>query len=396
MITVKDARSRVADKLSRNLAAWATAEQDVAQIVIALKPPTEREMLADERAAEAWAREWAALPEVEGVVVDREARTWRSIGRQIVPIRLTITSACAAGAFVGGALARDFTLLSRRADAAVAQLGNAVSYRDGTAQYPAVREVVRQHARRILELADAEVTRLLDAAAWLAVHDVNGLRPRQVPVRGVDSKWFEKHRTLLTALHRAVTGDADLGVVDSDPLLRVRFLDATLAPGGVTDLAAPVSQLAALTVAPRVALLVENRETLLALPSMPGVVAVHSSGYAIDVLDHIGWVRDTPVVYWGDLDSHGFAILHRLRTHHGRVVSALMDTETLEAHLDLAVVEPQPARGAFPTLTESENATLERLRSGDLRLEQERIPWSYAITALKAVIEAGVARTHDA
>ena len=78
MITVKDARSRVADKLSRNLAAWATAEQDVAQIVIALKPPTEREMLADERAAEAWAREWAALPEVEGVVVDREGdQRWR-------------------------------------------------------------------------------------------------------------------------------------------------------------------------------------------------------------------------------------------------------------------------------------------------------------------------------
>ncbi|MGP7961087.1 Wadjet anti-phage system protein JetD domain-containing protein [Sanguibacter sp. A247] len=176
-------------------------------------------------------------------------------------------------------------------------------------------------------------------------------------------------------------------MVDSDPMLRVRFLDATLAPGGMADFAAPVQQLAALDVEPRILVLLENRETLLSLPAMPGIVAVHSPGYAVEMLDPIGWVRNSPVVYWGDLDSHGFSILHRLRTHHDRVESVLMDTETLEAHLDLAVVEPRPARGIYPTLTEAESTTLERLRAGgDLRLEQERIPWEYALTQLNAAI----------
>lgn len=47
-----------------------------------------------------------------------------------------------------------------------------------------------------------------------------------------------------------------------------------------------------------------------------------------------------PVVYWGDLDSDGFAILHRLPTHLPEVASVLMDVETLIDHRDLWVPDP--------------------------------------------------------
>lgn len=383
MITVAEARIRAADRLTRNLPSWATAEDDRIAVAIALKPPTEREMLANERAAEAWARAWAAVPDTEGFTVERETRTWRSIGRQVVPVRMVLTSARALAAFVGGAARQDYERLARLTVSAVAQLGRNLEGQPGDAASAAVRAALRLHARRLLELDDAEVARLLGAVAWLADNDVAGLRPRQVPVRGVDSKWFEKYRTLVTALHAAVRDGRPLEIVNADTLIRVRILDPALAPGGVADLAAPAQQLAALDLRPRTVLLVENRETLLALPAWPGVVAIHSQGYAIDLLDGIGWVGRTPVVYWGDLDSHGFAILHRLRTHHPDVTTVLMDEGTLADHLDLAVPEPRPARGTFPTLTEAEAAALERLRTeGDLRLEQERIPWAYALTKL--------------
>src|SRR5699024_6008459 len=156
------------------------------------------------------------------------------------------------------------------------------------------------------------------------------------------SKWFEKYRTLVTALHAAVRDGRPLEIVDADTLIRVRILDPALAPRGVADLAAPAQQLAALDLRPRTVLLVENRETLLALPAWPRAGAIHSQGSAIDLLDGIGWVGRTPVVYWGDLDSHGFAILHRLRTHHPDVTTVLMDEGTLADHLDLAVPEPRP------------------------------------------------------
>lgn len=111
------------------------------------------------------------------------------------------------------------------------------------------------------------------------------------------------------------------------------------------------------------------------------VEAAHSTTWSAP----LPWVRATPVWYWGDLDSNGFAILHRLRVGHPRVTSVLMDETTLLGHRDLWVPEPTPARGAYPNLSDAEHATLARLRAeGDVRLEQERVPWDYAMRALRA------------
>ena len=54
-------------------------------------------------------------------------------------------------------------------------------------------------------------------------------------------------------------------------------------------------------------------------------------------------------VYWGDLDSHGFAILDRLRLHAPHAVSVLMNVETLDAWGEFTVPEPTPARTAPST-----------------------------------------------
>ncbi|NOR71388.1 MAG: hypothetical protein GQ532_17115, partial [Methylomarinum sp.] len=43
--------------------------------------------------------------------------------------------------------------------------------------------------------------------------------------------------------------------------------------------------------------------------------------------------------YWGDLDTHGFAILSRLRHYYPQVKSILMDEKTLEQFAHLSVYE---------------------------------------------------------
>ena len=100
------------------------------------------------------------------------------------------------------------------------------------------------------------------------------------------------------------------------------------------------------------------------------------------------WVRAVPVLYWGDLDSNGFAILRHLRLNHPNVTSVLMDEPALLAHRDLWVPEPTPVRGDIDALTESETRALHALRrEGDVRLEQERIPWAYAVATLRQATE---------
>ena len=60
------------------------------------------------------------------------------------------------------------------------------------------------------------------------------------------------------------------------------------------------------------------------------------------------------VRYWGDIDTHGFAILDRLRAWLPQARSVLMDRETLLAHRDRWVSEDRPARSTLTRLTPAE------------------------------------------
>lgn len=380
MISREQAQARAKARLVARTREWAVAGVLEGPPIwsIGLQPPTEAEVRRDERGAERWATDWLAAVLPNDVVLTTTVRTWRSIGRQTVPVKLEAGSVDALAAFVGGAVARDFQLLRARVGEAAEGMGEPV------------RGVLRRHGASILALGPQEWRQVLDVADHLASHPVVGLRPRSLPIRGVDSKWFSAHRALVTALVTAATGLPDLGVVDSDPLVRLRVLDPSLAPGAVADFAAPVTQLGALDLRPAVTLILENRETLLALPPMPGVVAVHGGGFAVSTVAEIPWVRARPVLYWGDLDSAGFAILNRLRSHHDQVTSVLMDAGTLISHRDLWVPDPTPVRAALEGLFEAEAAVVALLRDqGDVRLEQERIPLSVAVGELERVRSEG-------
>jgi hypothetical protein len=137
-------------------------------------------------------------------------------------------------------------------------------------------------------------------------------------------------------------------------------------------------------------LVVENLQSLLSLPPMPGVAAVHGSGYAVDRLGAVGWIRGDRLVYWGDLDVDGFGIVHRLRAHFPAARTAAMDAATLEAHLDLAVKAGEPAPEApVPTsLTDAEARAFGLVSRGALRLEQERLPLPWVEARLREAVAA--------
>ncbi|MBW9092516.1 hypothetical protein JNB62_02330 [Microbacterium jejuense] len=375
MITVSGARETARARLTTKRAAWATAVHPEPVLTIPLKPPSEREMLADQRTAERWAQDWAA---VTGAAVDWETRSWHSIGRQRIPVRLVLASPDEVASFVGGDELRQWRSLRRR----VARLRTVIA--DDVTRSDEVAAAMRRSAEQLLRYTDDEFEDVLHGTRWLIDNPVRGLRPRQLPIRGVDTKWFSAHRGILSALHRAATGQDGLGIVDSDPLVRLRVLDDALAVGGIAELAAPASALARLRCTPRAVMVFENLESVLALPAWPGAIAIHGSGYAVDVIGSLPWVQQRPVLYWGDLDSNGFAILSRLRTHHSDVRSVLMDQDTLLGYRDMWVREPTPNRGVFAALTGTEERALKRIRDeGDVRLEQERIEWAAALEALR-------------
>ncbi len=77
-------------------------------------------------------------------------------------------------------------------------------------------------------------------------------------------------------------------------------------------------------------------------------------GFDVDNVGRLPWLGGADVVYWGDIDTHGFAILDRLRAWLPEARSVLMDQETLLAHRDRWVTEDRPARSALTRLTVDE------------------------------------------
>jgi hypothetical protein len=94
----------------------------------------------------------------------------------------------------------------------------------------------------------------------------------------------------------------------------------------------------------RTVFVIENEITYLALPQPDDAMVIRGSGYAVPVLEPLSWLGDLEVSYWGDIDTHGFVILDRLRSMFPKVRSMLMDRETLLAHRGQWVTEPSPAR----------------------------------------------------
>lgn len=104
------------------------------------------------------------------------------------------------------------------------------------------------------------------------------------------------------------------------------------------------------------------------------------------MLAEAAWLKRCAVHYWGDIDTHGFAILDQLRAHLPQAESLLMDRDTLMAHAALWGDEPQPVRRDLLRLTDEERALYDDLRDNriraNLRLEQERVGFGWVEEAL--------------
>jgi hypothetical protein len=106
----------------------------------------------------------------------------------------------------------------------------------------------------------------------------------------------------------------------------------------------------------------------------------------VQVLESLGWLAGLDLVYWGDLDTHGFAILNRLRQCSPHARSMLMNGATLLAHRAQWVTEPYPTTASLDLLTPAEQELYRALGTNvfgsAVRLEQERV----SFTALEAAL----------
>jgi hypothetical protein len=292
----------------------------------------------------------------------------RQVGSNLIPCRAWLDSYDQVWKLLG--VAADVRLLAELTAATQATCPTLVPW-------------VERHPMRTLRLAD-RWRRLLATVQWIDERQVPGLYVRQVDVPGVDTKFIEGNRGVLSELLdlQLPSGRVDVGAADFELRYgfrrkpgRIRFRADDF--DGWRELTVRAEDFAAPPAGITRAYVLENEITYLAVPCPPRAMLILGGGYAVPVLESLGWLADLDLIYWGDIDTHGFAILDRMRRRFSSVRSMLMDRTTLLSHRDKWVTEPSPTSSSLEFLDGDEAALYADLVADRLgrsvRLEQERI-----------------------
>lgn len=367
---------------------WLAAEDPALQwpMTIPLGPPSEAEAAQAFDAVREWAaawRDWRGEGELQWV-----ERRWRVLGTHTLPSSLRLDGPRAVCDWIGE-LGR-WQLADQR-------------HRCLCHRWPSLAPVSSRMFNVLADLDEADFTRVQHVLEWVTANPASGLYPRQLPIPGLDSKWIESRKGILAKLLTGIRGQTVLhddfyttcGLQSPPATVHLRVLDPVLRATlhGLRDICAPVAQLAAMGLNPSTVVVVENLQTGLALPDLPGAIALVALGYRVDVLSQIPWISHCKGIYWGDIDTHGYAILHRARRHLPQLQSLLMDEVTLLQFRQLWGTEASPCTAEdLSHLNASERNVYEGLLqhrwSHCVRLEQERISWPVVVQALRLAASA--------
>lgn len=336
-----------------------------------------------------WVAELKSGAVRHGYQVQMEEVDNRIVGKNEIPARVIVQTEDAALGMI--ARKRDAERFRRARDGLVSQ-------------WPVLADWIDKYPIRFLDVVPY-ADQLQAVLRWFGKHPSHGVYRRQLEIEGVDTKFIELHRGVLTPLLErilppsAVRGmpgasfDVRFGLREKPTLIRFRILDPSQLLQGLSDLSVPVTEFAALQLPAQDVVITENEVNALALPERANTLVIFGQGYAVERLREIHWLRARRVLYWGDIDTHGFEMLDRVRAALPKTESILMDRGTLLAHRSLWTTEPVQAIWTPTHLAATELQVLEDLKSGvygeNIRLEQERISFA----AVRATLASGCFRT---
>ncbi len=343
--------------------------------------PTRHELGSRFEEARAWIRELEAGSRAHGYGIAFEEIAHRQLGANRIPSGIFVPTQADALRMIGKVRSAErFHALRRRIGGAFAELDAWAS----------------RNPMKVLDVEEWEG--LLAVLAWFRDHARSGLYRRQLEIEGVDTKFIEQHRGLLAELlghvlpqsavgtEKGISFDRRFGLREKPFLVRFRLLDDDLRIQGLADLTIPVEDLARLDLGVDDVVVTENEVNGLALPARSRTLVLFGQGYAVERLAEVHWLARRRLLYWGDIDTHGFAMLERFRRVFPGTMSLMMDRATLLAHRRMWVEEREQCLEELRHLDASEGALHRELLSGvhgeRVRLEQERIGFSWVKAAL--------------
>lgn len=264
---------------------------------------------------------------------------------------------------------------------------------------PALLTWLAKRPERMAETA-TEWPDLLKVCQYFQANPKPGLYARELPI-SVGTKFIEQNEAVLDLLlSHLLSPDSEpddrsfqerYGLRFDEPLIRFRLLDTTLREKlrtAANDFSIPVGEASRFGWAGLRVIVTENKMNFLTLPTLSNTLAIWGGGNAAQLLSTIPWLKNCRLLYWGDVDIHGFHIVSRLRSAFPHLTTLMMDADTLS---DCEKLIGHAKAGTYETtalLTPGERTAYEQVNTGQLLLEQEKIPHAYAVDKLRLTINS--------
>lgn len=325
-----------------------------------------------------------------GYTIQYQVQQTRRMGTQTLPVRVLIESE------------QDFLRLLTKEDEFQHFRQDVALIR---AQLPQLEAWLQQYPQKVIA-QHGLWSDLLAVCSYFLDHPRPGLYIRELPIN-VHTKFLEQHRGIARELleqllppesirQDATTFEQRFGLREKEPFVRLRLLDQQLHTSHdlpLSELSVPLSQCPALAfLSCQRCIITENEMTFLTLPPQRRTFALFGGGFQVSNLRSISWLATCPILYWGDLDAHGFQILSSLRSLFPHVTSLMMDQETLSAFSAFCVPGTPTLVRQLPHLTHAEHALFLHLAENNLRLEQEHISHAYTV---KKLAQTGCVSSYD-
>lgn len=252
--------------------------------------------------------------------------------------------------------------------------------------------------------------KILLVVNWMVQNPKPNIYLRQVDIPQIHTKFIEQHSSILSelfdivlpeeAINKTFSGGKQFstryGFLEKNTGIRFRNLDCkrSIFPNILqSDVTLDAESFAQLKPEIHRVIIVENETTYLALPEMDDTWAIWGAGYGWQPLAKAKWLEDCEIYYWGDLDTHGLAILDQVRERFPQTTSVLMDQATLLNYPDFWSQDNKSKKELLSHLTPAELQLYQALQTDqfgqNVRLEQEFIPFSVVGETLKHLLSRG-------
>ncbi|MDR2458258.1 MAG: DUF2220 family protein, partial [Clostridiales Family XIII bacterium] len=187
---------------------------------------------------------------------------------------------------------------------------------------------------------DNDFELLINVLIYFKRNPQSNLYPRQLPIRGIHTKWIETRATSIKKIWQAITQveeqDFYLCCGLKNPKIEnnnihLKFLDTNLRSqfSGLNGISCNYIDFCNLNLNVKNIFIVENKQVGLSFGELPNSMVIYGLGESLSLLKDAKWLNNaSKLVYWGDIDTYGLHILAQARAFFPNIQSLLMDKET--------------------------------------------------------------------